>query len=161
MQLHKYQYNKLLLFTKWSTIGQWLQLGLAFHPQTDGQTERMNHTLEDMLRHYVNPNQNDWDTYLTVVEFAINNAWQASVQNTPFFLNYGQHPFTPLTLQVESHVPGAQKYLQDRTEVIQHAKTCLKAAQDRQKTYADTTRRDVNNIRVGLSENRFFSVRKT
>jgi hypothetical protein len=85
-----------------------------------------------MLRHYVNPYQNDWDEYLTVVEFAINNAWQSSIENTPFFVNYGQHPFTPLTLQVDQHVrvPGAHKFLKDRIDVVMHAKACLLAAQD-------------------------------
>jgi hypothetical protein len=126
-------------------------MSTSFHPQTDGQTERMNRVLEDMLRHYVNPYQNDWDEYLTVVEFAINNAFQTSIQNTPFFLNYGQHPMTPLTLQVDQQVrvPGAVKFLNANIEAIRHAKTCLLAAQDRQKAYADKTRRDVKDIRVG------------
>ena len=122
----------------------------SFHPQTDGQTERTNRTLEDMLRHYVNPYQNDWDEYLTVVEFAINNSWQTSIQNTPFHLNYGQHPHTPLSLQVEKdvRVPRAQTFVQNHHELLNHAKTCLQAAQARQKAYADRTRRDVKDIRV-------------
>ncbi len=117
-------------------------MSTSFHPQTDGQTERMNRVLEDMLRHYVNPYQNDWDEYLTVVEFAINNAFQTSIQNTPFFLNYGQHPMTPLTLQVDQQVrvPGAVKFLNDNVEAIRQAKACLVATQDRQKAYADKTR---------------------
>ncbi len=48
----------------------------AYHPQSDGQTERMNRVLEDMLRHHVSPNQSDWDTHLPLVGFAINNAYQ-------------------------------------------------------------------------------------
>mmetsp|Transcript_8978 Transcript_8978/g.24184 ORF Transcript_8978/g.24184 Transcript_8978/m.24184 type:complete len:155 (+) Transcript_8978:838-1302(+) len=47
-------------------------MSTAYHPQTDGQTERMNRTLEDMLRHYVSPKQDDWDTHLAAAEFAIN-----------------------------------------------------------------------------------------
>ena len=122
----------------------------SFHPQTDGQTERTNRTLEDMLRHYVNPYQNDWDEYLTVVEFAINNSWQASIQDTPFHVNYGQHPHTPLSLQVEQdvRVPRAQAFVQNHHDIVAHAKTCLKAAQYRQKAYADRARRDVKDIRV-------------
>ena len=140
--------NFLTAVTK--SLGIRQALSTSFHPQTDGQTERMNRTLEDMLRHYVNPYQNDWDEYLNVVEFAINNAWQASIENTPFFVNYGQHPFTPLTLQVDQQVrvPGAQQFVQDRIDVVKHAKACLMAAQDRQKAYANETRRDVKNIRV-------------
>jgi transposase InsO family protein len=69
----------------------------ASHPQTDGQTERLNRILEDMLRHYVAPAQVDWDEHLPMVEFAYNNAWQESVQETPFYLNYGFHPLSPLS----------------------------------------------------------------
>ena len=53
-------------------------MSTAFHPQTDGQTERVNRSLEDMLRHYVNPMLNDWDDHLDAVEFAVNNAWQGN-----------------------------------------------------------------------------------
>ena len=57
----------------------------AYHPQSDGQTERMNRILEDMLRHYVNPKQNNWDELLSAAEFAVNKAYQASIQDTPFY----------------------------------------------------------------------------
>jgi hypothetical protein len=64
-------------------------MSTAFHLQIDGQTERVNCILEDMLRHYVNPVQDDWDEFLAVVELAHNSSWQESVRNTPFVLNYG------------------------------------------------------------------------
>ena len=57
----------------------------ARHPQTDGQTERTNRILEDVLRHFVSPNMTDWDQHLPLAQFAINNAWQETVQQTPFF----------------------------------------------------------------------------
>eukprot|EP00983_Pelagomonas_calceolata_P031087 976489-Pelagomonas_calceolata.AAC.1 len=82
----------------------------AFHPQIDGQTERTNWTLEEMLRAYVGYVQDDWDEKLACAEFAINNSWQKLVQNTPFFLNYGQHPLTPSTVQLPSRVPRASEY---------------------------------------------------
>ena len=72
-------------------------LSTAFHPQTDGQTERMNRTVEDMLRHFVTPTMTNWDELLVSAQFAVNNAWQESIQNTPFFLNRGRHPRTPMT----------------------------------------------------------------
>ena len=55
-----------------------------------------------MLRHYVSPTQQDWDTHLPTVEFAINNAYQESVKATPFVLNYGQHPHTPAGVSTEA-----------------------------------------------------------
>eukprot|EP00983_Pelagomonas_calceolata_P109941 1159613-Pelagomonas_calceolata.AAC.16 len=59
----------------------------AFHLQTDGRTERTNWTLEEMLRAYMGYAQDDWDDKLACAEFTINNSWQETVQNTPFFLN--------------------------------------------------------------------------
>ena len=67
-------------------------MSTAFYPQTDGQTERANRTLEEMPRHYVSPSQDDWDLELPCAKFAVNNAVKvvkASSGFTPFFLNYG------------------------------------------------------------------------
>lgn len=115
----------------------------AFHPQTDGQTERANRTLEDMLRHYVCADHTDWDRHLAAAEFAVNNAWHETIQNTPFFLNYGQHPLTPVTMQTDDKVPAARATAQQLAQYIQKARKCLQAAQERQKAYADQSRRHV------------------
>ena len=74
------------------------QLSTAYHPQTDGQTERVNRTLEDMLRHWCGPDQDDWDLHLKLAEFAYNNAHHDSIGTSPFMLTFGQHPHTPATL---------------------------------------------------------------
>ena len=71
-------------------------MSTAYHPQTDGQTERANRTLEEMLRSLVNFQQTDWDDHLAVAELAINNAQQASTGFSPFHLNYGQEVQLPL-----------------------------------------------------------------
>ena len=55
-------------------LGTKQRLSTTYHPQTDGQTERMNRTLEDMLRHFVSPHQTDWDQHISLAEFAINNS---------------------------------------------------------------------------------------
>jgi hypothetical protein len=60
------------------------RLSTVFHPQTDGQTERMNHTLEDMLRHFVAPHHQDWDEHLAMTEFAINHSYYESFKTSPF-----------------------------------------------------------------------------
>eukprot|EP00889_Picochlorum_renovo_P006422 jgi/Picre1/33452/NNA_008776.t1 len=59
----------------------------AFHPQSDGQTERANRSIIDMLRAYCANNIQDWEKYLPLVEFALNSAVSTSTQTTPFFLN--------------------------------------------------------------------------
>jgi hypothetical protein len=63
----------------------------AYHPQLDGQTERVNQELEQYIRIFVSERQNDWDTLLPLGEFAYNNHIHASTQHTPFFLNMGRH----------------------------------------------------------------------
>ncbi len=122
-------------------------MSTAFHPQTDGQTERTNRILEDMLRHYVNPAQDDWDKHLATAQFAYNNAWQESINETPFFLNYGCHPRTPMShglpSPAQARVPAAYNFVKQMHASIEDAKRSLRAAQDRQKRYADEHRRDV------------------
>lgn len=126
-------------------LGTRQAMSTAFHPQTDGQTERVNRILEDMLRHYVSPTQDDWDMYLSLVEFAYNNAWQESIRTTPFMLNYGQHPLTPLNRGISRcHVPAAKDFAQSMSSILQEAKKHLLAAQNRQKSYADTKRRELS-----------------
>ena len=86
------------LFTSkfWSSLYYFLgvkrRLSTAFHPQTDGQTERQNSTMEAYLRAFVNFEQNDWARLLPMAEFAYNNAKNASTGHTPFELNCGFHP---------------------------------------------------------------------
>ena len=123
------------------------RLSTAFHPQTDGQTERMNRVVEDMIRHYVGPYHDDWDTKLALVEFAINNSWQASIEDTPFHAVYGEHPHTPTSLSIRdkapSRAPASQQWLEEYAERTARARKCIAAAQDRQKAYADRARRAV------------------
>ena len=76
-------------------------MSTSFHPQTDGQTERANRTLEDMIRAYVNNKQNDWDTHLPALELATNNSKQVSTGFSPFYLNYGYHPNLPVNIECQ------------------------------------------------------------
>lgn len=64
----------------------------AYHPQTNGQTERTNQTLEQYLRANLNHLQDDWAALLPMAEFAYNNARHSSTGLTPFYANYGRHP---------------------------------------------------------------------
>jgi len=94
----------------------------AYHPQTDGQTKRTNRTLEEMLRSYVAPDRLDWDKHLACAEFAINNSWQESVRNTPFFLNYGQHPLTPASLSLPHIVSKASDFAEGIMKAVAKAR---------------------------------------
>eukprot|EP00983_Pelagomonas_calceolata_P045183 1139601-Pelagomonas_calceolata.AAC.3 len=99
------QFNSLLWEQVTALTGIKKRMSSAYHLQTDGQTEGTNCTLEEMLRAYVAPDQKDWDEHLASAEFAINNSWQESVKNTPFFLNYGMRPLTPVSLTLPITVP--------------------------------------------------------
>ena len=88
--------DKLFTSNYWKTlvaaIGIKHKLSTAFHPQTDGQTERMNQSLEAYLRHYINETQSDWVEKLPMAQVALNNNVSETTQETPFFANFGKNP---------------------------------------------------------------------
>ncbi|GJP51499.1 hypothetical protein CLOM_g10662, partial [Closterium sp. NIES-68] len=78
-----------------SLLGTKLAMSSAYHPQTDGQTERLNQIVEQLLRAACKDEISKWDLHLPVLEFAYNIATHAATGQTPFFLCYGRHPLTP------------------------------------------------------------------
>lgn len=140
-------------------VGTKHSLSSAYHPQTDGNTERVNRVMEDMLRHFVSMDQTNWDTLLPLVEFAINSSHHDSLafvnekgqlqKFTPFQLNYGRDPNSPLKALVSgirkdrSRASRVQQFMQELQEAHVQAKKCLQSAQARQKMYADNSRRPV------------------
>lgn len=131
-------------------LGTQLNMSTAYHPQTDGQTERANRTIEDMLRGFVGPRQDDWCIYLSLIEFAYNNSLQASTLHTPFFLNHGRHPITPLSSAVPKHSPNpaVTNFVEELQNALRSAKSNISSAQQRQKSYADRKRKD-HSFKVG------------
>jgi len=132
----------------WAQLGTTLTMSTAYHPQTDGQTERANRTLEEMLRSRINFAQDDWDEHLAVAELAINNATQASTGFSPFYLNSGQHLRLPLDNELaaaapDCNNPAAAERIRRLHSALDRARTNIEAAQQRQKHYADQRRRDV------------------
>jgi hypothetical protein len=126
-----------------TTMGVQLKMSTSHHPQTDGQTERANRVLEDVLRHYVSKNQNDWDLHLTAAEIAVNSSIQASTNFTPYYLNYGYEPTfnidaTTLSIQNES---AAQMLLTLQRD-LEAARHNMLEARDRQTYYANKQRRE-------------------
>ena len=125
----------------------------AYHPQSDGQTQRMNRVLDDMLRHYVNPQQDNWEKLLPAAEFAVNNAFHESIQDTPFYLNNGRHPRLPSNLDLglkPKKNPAAYDFIGNIEKALIRARFCLQAAQQRQKQYADDKQGDLH-VKVGDS----------
>ena len=128
-------------FTKQLNIE--LAMSTAYHPQTDGQTERANRTLQEMLRHYVYDNHKSWNMKLPLCEFAINNSISLSTGHTPFYLMYGEHPLVPIVQHDEeaSSVPAAVDAVDKLKTVLDEAKSKMEAAQRRQAQYANSSRR--------------------
>jgi hypothetical protein len=131
-------------------LGVTMQLSSAFHPQTDGQTERVNRVLEDMLRHFIDPAQSNWEDLLPLVEFAINDSYHESIKAIPFVLNYGKRPSLPLDLILKTNAESGdtRSVTADRIattihDSVKQAKQCLQAAQQRQKAFADRNKADL------------------
>jgi hypothetical protein len=131
----------------WSQLGTTLTMSTAYHPQTDGQTERANRTLEEMLRARVNFQQDDWDEHLAAAELAYNSSINASTGFTPFYLNAGQEAQMPLDHALAGTVPinnpSAAERISRLKADLSLARSHIEKAQQRQARYADQHRRDV------------------
>ena len=126
-------------------LGTRLNMSTSHHPETDGQTERANRTIEDMLRAYITPHQNDWDLHLVEIEFAYNSSVHASTGYSPFYLNYGRHPIAPLSLSAERepiNVEAVTQFIDQLDHDLSQAKIHLEEAKQRQQKYANQRRRD-------------------
>ena len=126
-------------------LGSKLDMSTAFHPESDGQTERYNRILGDMLRAYCSERQSHWVDVLPAIEFACNNHTQSSTGYSPFFLEYFQHPLTPAALlhpTKPSLNPAADEFVEQYKTVLADVKLHIKAAQKRQKRYADESRQE-------------------
>ncbi len=136
----------------WNQLGTKLKMSTAYHPQTDGLTERNNRTLEEALRNYTNYHQNNWDTLLPLLEFSYNNAVHSTTGYSPFFMNYGQHPVTPSTFEMRKEVQvneAASTMLEELYCALNHAQENIIKSQQAQKNQADKHRRDFETLEPG------------
>ncbi|CAI7858988.1 unnamed protein product [Closterium sp. NIES-54] len=131
-----------------SLMGTCLAMSSAYHPQTDGQTERLNQIVEQLLRAACKDDINKWDLPLPVLEFAYNNAKHAATGETPFFLCYGQHPLTPQQPTVPATVQPAHDFVTTMQQLWDRTHKRLQDIQSSQKHLADRHQRD-HTIAVG------------
>ncbi|KAI3716247.1 hypothetical protein L6452_23456 [Arctium lappa] len=119
-----------------------VKLSTTYHPQTDGQSERTIQTLEDMLRSCVIDFGGSWDTHLPLVEFAYNNSYHSIIGMAPFEALYGRKCRTPVCwLEAGEKQFAGPEIVQETADKVKGIRERLKAAQDRQKSYADKKRR--------------------
>lgn len=125
-------------------LGTRVALSTAYHPQTDGQSERTIQTLEDMLRACILEFGGSWDMHLPLVEFSYNNSYHSTIGMAPFEALYGRKCRTPLCWrETGEKVLAGPELVQITHDKIQIIRERMKAAQDRQKSYADKRRRPI------------------
>jgi transposase InsO family protein len=122
----------------------------AYHPQTDGQTERVNQEMEQFLRLFTSERQDDWDELLPLGEFAYNNHVHSSTQQTPFMVDTGRHPrmgFEPR--QPQSKVPEVREFASKISKGVEEAKAALAKAKDDYAKYYDRRRTPAPQLKPG------------
>jgi hypothetical protein len=115
----------------------------VYHPETDGQTEHTNQTLEDMLHMYVMDQQKRWEEFLPLVEFAYNESYQSAIKMAPFEFLYGRPCRAPLSWdRLEDRVQVGPEAIPELEDQMQTLRQRIKEAQDCQKSYDDVRRVD-------------------
>ncbi|GJW30486.1 reverse transcriptase domain-containing protein [Tanacetum coccineum] len=130
--------------TMQKALGTRLDMSTAYHPQTDGQSERTIQTLEDMLRACVIDFGGSWNIHLPLAEFSYNNSYHSSIRCAPFEALYGRKCRSPvLWAEIgDSRLIGPE-LVQETTDKVVVIRDRLKAARDRQKSYADNRRKPI------------------
>ncbi|KAJ9551909.1 hypothetical protein OSB04_015954 [Centaurea solstitialis] len=125
-------------------MGTQVKLSIAYHPQTDGQSERTIQTLEDMLRACILDFGGSWEDHLPLIEFAYNNSYHSSIEAAPYEILYGRKCRTPLCWnEVGEKQLAGPEVVQITSDKINQVRDRLKTARDRQKSYADKRRKDI------------------
>lgn len=130
-------------------LGTTLSLSTAFHPETDGQTERLNQVLEQYLRCYTNYAQDDWSQLLPFAEFAYNNSVHSATKQSPFYANYGFHPAIDIHLSNPTDTPAAEDKAEQIQEIITQLKENMKSAQSAYTEAANKHRKPVPDYQIG------------
>ncbi|GAA0185329.1 hypothetical protein LIER_32617 [Lithospermum erythrorhizon] len=134
------------MFTK---LGTKLHYSTSYHPQSDGQTERVNQYLETYLRCMCSDRPTDWTKWLPLAEFWYNRNFHASIRMTPFEALYGyKPPHLPSSSYLKKVKTMANEVLEQRRKITKLLKDNLTLAQERMRRYADKKRaeRNVENL---------------
>jgi len=130
-------------------LGIKTKLLTAFHPQTNGQTERINQELEQYLHMFIDHCQEQWSEWLGTAEFAYNNKAHTSTKVSPFKANSGQNPRIGFKLRKKGKFEGTEEFAKRIKKVQEEAKAALGKAQEDMKRYADRHRVEAVGYKVG------------
>jgi len=149
------KFTSLFWTSLFDQFGVKLAMSSAFHPQTDGQTEKLVGTTKQMLSHFVSNKQNNWSDHLPVLEFAYNNSLHPSTGLTPFELDLGRHPATPHTILgtaingTTRRIQAADEFVQTQQASLIQAQDTIQHAQQQQALYHNCGRTDRGGFKVG------------
>jgi len=132
-------------FTK--VLGTKRQLLTAYHPQTDGQMERINQEIRTFLWHYVNYQQDNWTDWLSAAEFQYNDKKHAATGRTPFKLNFGRHPWKG-DLMVQMEILQVEEFVKELQKSWEQAMNIMKEAQKNMKRQFDKKKRNSQGLKV-------------
>src|SRR5262249_7597540 len=118
-------------------LGTKLHFSTAYHPQTDGQSERTIQTLEDMQRSCVMEFKGSWEVHLPLVEFAYNNSYHSTIKMPPYEALYGRRCRSPLFWDDVEKLTVGPDLVQDVVDKVRIIQARMKEAQDQQKSWAD------------------------
>ena len=130
-------------------------MSTSHRPQTDGQTEKTNSTLEQYLRMFSNYQQDNWSELLPVAEFSYNNHQQSSTKSSPFFANYGIHPKINFKAAIDNRlpknesVPAAEEFAKRMENIHEENKVNIQTAQRNQSFYYNKKTRPIADLEIG------------
>jgi len=130
-------------------LGIQTKLSTAYHPQTDGQTERVNQELEQYLRVFIDHRQEQWLDWLGTAEFAYNNKIHAATKVLPFKVNYGQNPRMGFEGKRKGKYKAAGKFVEKMKKIQKKAKAVLGKAQEEMRKFADRKQGKGEEYRIG------------
>ena len=130
-------------------LGIETKLSTAYHPETDGQTERTNQELEQYLRMYVNHRQNNWAEWLTTAEFAFKNKVHTATRSSPFQVNYERELRMGFDIRKKGKNEKAEEFVKEMKERHEEARAVLVKSQEEMKRQVDRSRKEVEEYRVG------------
>jgi len=130
-------------------LGIEMKLSMAFHPQTDGQTEHANQELEQYLRMFVDYHQEQWPDWLGTAEFAYNNKVNSFTKVLPFMANNGQNPRMGFEMRKKGKVLRTEEFAAKMKEIQEEAQAALRKAQEEMKKQVDWHRGEVEEYKVG------------
>ena len=130
-------------------LGIETKLSMAYHPETDRQTERTNQELEQYLRMYVNYRQNNWAEWLATTEFAFNNKVYTATKTLLFQVNYRRELRMSFDIRKKEKNEKAEKFVREMKERHEEARVALVKSQEEMKRQVDRNRKEAEEYRVG------------